>query len=611
MFASIRRRYQKKQERGGPPYIRASPSLPELHTQGIPWPEDFIDTSEAPKAPEPVTSPRETYGRPAGGPISTLYTSHPPSAFENRKSGYKARLKPSQRRSREPTSFNIMVVGGQGTGKTSLLRLLLETAEISPNASPEQRHALDDFLRGAPKRTQDIHSCRIEICESKHDRLLFSVIDTPGLDFRGGHELTLERQVSAIVRYIDTHFADTLNEESKVVRQNKGDNHVHLCIYTIDPSRIVSSAERRSHLSVHTSMRSDLTVSSQTPTQSPVSSDYPSHASDDDTPEELSLSPADIAVMRRLVKKTNLLPVIARADTLTDDTLDAIKKAVRRDLDAAGLDLGVFGAGKAADMHDSRRDSHATGNGTVDGHAERSHSPEDDAHGDSEDEERRSRPTIKLRGPRSTFKMPWNRSRSRTRIEEAEPTDEPTSVDTMDTESVASVRFSARRVAQTDIAEMLPFAFIAPETSRRRRVAYAAPLAADRQSIMTGEGPASPSEDMHSTESAMSSPVSGPRHGPLLSGPPADLRGVFVRKYRWGTIDVLLPEHCDFAALRTTVLSTHMKMLKIRTREVLYERYRTEKLLARRATKNIHPEEARKMLQGMLDAPPVPGTDLL
>ncbi|KAJ2990165.1 hypothetical protein NUW54_g8556 [Trametes sanguinea] len=80
---------------------------------------------------------------------------------------------------------------------------------------------------------------------------------------------------------------------------------------------------------------------------------------------------------------------------------------------------------------------------------------------------------------------------------------------------------------------------------------------------------------------------------------PADLKGVFVRKFRWGTVDVLSPEHCDFAALRTAVLSTHMKMLKIRTKEVLYEKYRTEKLLARRATRNISEDETRKLLEDL------------
>lgn len=39
-------------------------------------------------------------------------------------------------------------------------------------------------------------------------------------------------------------------------------------------------------------------------------------------------------------------------------------------------------------------------------------------------------------------------------------------------------------------------------------------------------------------------------------------------------------------------------MLKIRTREVLYERYRTEKLLARRATRNISEDETRRMFAG-------------
>ena len=104
------------------------------------------------------------------------------------------------------------MVGSQGTGKTSLLRLLLDTADISPTATPEQRTALDNFLRGSPKRTDAIQSTCVEICESRYDRILLSVIDTPGLDFQEGHELKLERQVSAVVKYMDTQFSDTLSE---------------------------------------------------------------------------------------------------------------------------------------------------------------------------------------------------------------------------------------------------------------------------------------------------------------------------------------------------------------------------------------------------------------
>jgi septin family protein len=105
-------------------------------------------------------------------------------------------------------------VGGQGTGKTSLLRLLLETADISPTATIDQRAALDRFLRDSKKTTPSIQTACVEICESRFDRVLFSVIDTPGLDFLEGRELKLERQVNGILKYVDAQYADTMSEVS-------------------------------------------------------------------------------------------------------------------------------------------------------------------------------------------------------------------------------------------------------------------------------------------------------------------------------------------------------------------------------------------------------------
>jgi len=103
-------------------------------------------------------------------------------------------------------------VGGKGTGKTSLLRLLLETADTSSGATVDQRAAVERFLKGPPKTTQDIQTACVEICESRFDRLLFSVIDTPGLDFQEGRELKLERQVNAVIKYVDMQYADTMSE---------------------------------------------------------------------------------------------------------------------------------------------------------------------------------------------------------------------------------------------------------------------------------------------------------------------------------------------------------------------------------------------------------------
>ena len=45
----------------------------------------------------------------------------------------------------------------------------------------------------------------------------------------------------------------------------------------------------------------------------------------------------------------------------------------------------------------------------------------------------------------------------------------------------------------------------------------------------------------------------------LIQGHPTDMKGVFIRRFRWGIVDTLDPQHCDFAALRTAILSTYVK----------------------------------------------------
>lgn len=47
----------------------------------------------------------------------------------------------------------------------------------------------------------------------------------------------------------------------------------------------------------------------------------------DDEDAALTMSPAEIRVIRRLSTRTNVLPVIARADSLTDEKLLAVKNA--------------------------------------------------------------------------------------------------------------------------------------------------------------------------------------------------------------------------------------------------------------------------------------------
>ncbi|KAF9565740.1 septin family protein [Agrocybe pediades] len=617
---SFRRKPKKEPDS---PRIRTSPSLPELNSQGIPWPEELVDiqairqeqpspdglgTSHQRRAATQDSSPR-TFHKPFrqqagktedGGPISSIYMAGPAPTFD------KHTLPPlasriSQRRARIPPTFNLMVVGGKGTGKTSLLRLLLETADTSPTATADQKAAVERFLKGSTKTTQSIQTACVEICESRFDRVLFCVIDTPGLDFSEGRELKLERQVNNVIKYVDMQYADTMNEESKVVRQSKGDQHIHLCIYMVDPASIMTAVARRGSSSIPTKTRSETTVSMRTPPDLVPDTSSGDETDDEDDEGPLTMAPAEIRVIQRLSARTNVLPVIARADSLTDEKLTAVKEAVRTGLAEANIDLGVFGPAKKADGADvtPKRRTHfsdAGENGNVDAIPELPEGAESD-----EEEERKSRPVIKLRPPRHRA---LSRSRSRRDLSRAAGDERtPDSPDENDRESVANVRFSAHIVAKTDLSALMPFALITPE-HKKHRARRSSMNSSAVNSPLSPTQIASPSEDEHTTNTTESVSEKSPSvHGAqrnfnFLHGPPEPLRNVFIRQFRWGTIDVLNPDHCDFAALRTTVLSTHLKLLKIRTKEVLYERYRTEKLLARRATSNITDEERERLLEG-------------
>src|SRR6266404_3563955 len=59
-----------------------------------------------------------------------------------------------------------------------------------------------------------------------------------------------------------------------------------------------------------------------------------------------------------------------------------------------------------------------------------------------------------------------------------------------------------------------------------------------------------------------------------------DGREVRGRSYPWGVIEVDNEEHCDFVKLRQMLVRTYMEELREYTNDVLYENWRTEKLLS-------------------------------
>lgn len=112
--------------------IRTSPSLPQLNSQGIPWPEDLVDIAAIRESPPPsevkhqgaAKTSFQGYDSPIpfhkpfrpssdthtdGSLISSLYMANPPSAFDNRKAPPMPAGRYSQRRTRIPPTFNLMV----------------------------------------------------------------------------------------------------------------------------------------------------------------------------------------------------------------------------------------------------------------------------------------------------------------------------------------------------------------------------------------------------------------------------------------------------------------------------------------------------------------------
>lgn len=172
---------------------------------------------------------------------------------------------------RKGFNFNVMVVGESGLGKSTLVNTLFNTSLYPPK---EQKGPSADII---PK-TVAIQSISTEL-EENGVRLRLTVVDTPGF----GDFVNNDESWRPIVDNIEQRFDAYLEAENKVNRMNIIDNRIHACVYFIQPT---------------------------------------GH----------SLKPLDIEVMRRLHTKVNLIPVIAKADTLTDEEISAFKLRILADI---------------------------------------------------------------------------------------------------------------------------------------------------------------------------------------------------------------------------------------------------------------------------------------
>ncbi|KAH0832112.1 hypothetical protein J3R83DRAFT_13021 [Lanmaoa asiatica] len=230
-----------------------------------------------------------------------------------------------------------LMVAGQRTGKTSFLRLLLDTSDISQTASKDQLASVAKFVQGCSGHTSHIRSASINIDLDLDPNTLplvlaLTLIDTPSLDFTDDH--AAERTIQEIIRQVDTRFADGIDDDWKA---QTGDHNIHLCIYFLDPDMIVPPSVPGPPAPLVSRARTN--SFSHTDTE-PVILEPP--VTTNPILCRPTLPAVEINTIRRLSARVNVLPVIARADTLTNDRLTAVKMAVRRDLAEAGIGFGIF-----------------------------------------------------------------------------------------------------------------------------------------------------------------------------------------------------------------------------------------------------------------------------
>lgn len=109
----------------------------------------------------------------------------------------------------------LLLTAALGTGKTSFLRLLLDTSVVSSRTTKDQLASVAKFVQGSSGHTAHLRTASIDINHDldgngQYQSLGLSLIDTPSLDFKD--EATAERFLSETIRHIDGRFAEGIED---------------------------------------------------------------------------------------------------------------------------------------------------------------------------------------------------------------------------------------------------------------------------------------------------------------------------------------------------------------------------------------------------------------
>eukprot|EP00075_Anas_platyrhynchos_P012550 XP_027301803.1 septin-4 isoform X1 [Anas platyrhynchos] len=176
--------------------------------------------------------------------------------------------------------FTLMVAGESGLGKSTLVNSLFLTDMYRDRK----------FLNAEERITQTVEITKHVVdIEEKGVKLRLTIVDTPGF----GDAVNNTECWKPVADYIDQQFEQYFRDESGLNRKNIQDNRVHCCIYFISPF---------------------------------------GHG----------LRPLDVEFMRALHQRVNIVPVLAKADTLTPSEVERMKNKIREEIDHYGIRIYQF-----------------------------------------------------------------------------------------------------------------------------------------------------------------------------------------------------------------------------------------------------------------------------
>ncbi|CAL8097079.1 unnamed protein product [Orchesella dallaii] len=165
--------------------------------------------------------------------------------------------------------FTLMVVGESGLGKSTMINSMF-LADIYSSEYPGPSSRI--------KKTVQVETCKVLLKENGVN-LTLTIVDTPGF----GDSIDNSQCWQPVLDYIENRYEDYLNAESRVNRKAVLDGRVHSCLYFIAPS---------------------------------------GHG----------MKALDIELMKKLHDKVNIIPVIAKADTLTPEECAHFKKQILNEI---------------------------------------------------------------------------------------------------------------------------------------------------------------------------------------------------------------------------------------------------------------------------------------